>query len=92
MKAIIIVTLVLLLMAGVVNADCDHCSDSRIACIGDPEREVLNKCGPPAKTFYYYNIFNQIVAVEYHYDLGSGRTIRTFTFRNGVLSGIGTIR
>ena len=89
---IVIPLVALLLMSGVASAECDHCSDSRLACTGDSEKEVLNKCGSPAKTYYHYNIFNQIVAVEYWYDLGSGRATRSFTFRNGVLSAIGTVR
>jgi hypothetical protein len=93
MKKLLLIALVaLLLMSGVASAECDHCSDSRLACTGDSEKEILNKCGPPTKIYNHYNVFNQIVAVEYWYDLGSGKAIRSFTFRNGILSAIGTVR
>jgi hypothetical protein len=89
---IVIPLVALLLMSVVANSECERCSDSRLACTGDSEKEILNKCGPPTKTYYHYNIFNQIVAVEYWYDLGSGKATRSFTFRNGFLSAIGTVR
>jgi len=90
--ALIISVALSLMMAGVGNAECERCSDSRNACTGDSEREILDKCGPPTKTVYHYNIFREIVAVTHYYDLGSGRFIRAFTFRNGVLSEIGTFK
>lgn len=92
--SIILITLTLatlLLMINIADAECEHCSDSRLACTGDTEREVLDKCGPPAKTVNYENIFHEIVKIEHYYDLGKGRFIRVFTFRNGRLVGIRTI-
>ena len=93
MKILALTTLAILsLIVATANAECEFCSDSRIACTGDTEREVLDKCGPPAKTVYYENIFHEIVRIDHYYDLGKDRFIRVFTFRKGRLSGISTIK
>ncbi len=93
MKNLIFIILIMsVFIPGIIRAECERCSDSKNACTGDSEREILNKCGPPSKTIEHLNAFGVVVAVTHYYDLGSGRFIRAFTFRNGVLSGIGTGR
>lgn len=93
MKILTLTTLAILsLIVATANAECEFCSDSRIACTGDSEKEVLDKCGSPVKTVYYENIFHQIVRIDHYYDLGKSRFIRVFIFRDGRLSGISTIK
>jgi hypothetical protein len=90
MLLIVVVLLMSLFMIMGASAECERCSDSCLACVGDLESEVRAKCGPPARIVYYENIFHEIVAVKYYYDLGRGKFIRVFTFRHGVLSEIAT--
>ncbi len=91
MKLLVIISVAVLLMVGLAYAGCDNCSDSSLACTGDSEKQFLDKCGSPAKIVDHYNRFREVIATTYYYDLGKGRFIRTFTFRNGQLTEMGTI-
>jgi len=89
-KLFLIFMLFSLLIVQTVYAECEKCSDSRLACTGDSEGEFLKKCGQPTKAIPYENVWHQIVRVDYYYDLGGGRFLRIFTFQNGALSTIQT--
>jgi hypothetical protein len=91
MKTILLATILFLTMlAGLAVAECDRCSDSRNACTGDSESEILSKCGSPTRSVDHVNAFGVVVATTHYYDLGPGKFIRAFTFRSGKLIQIGT--
>ena len=91
MKTMLLATiLVLTMLAGLTAAECDRCSDSRNACTGDAESEVLSKCGSPTRSVDHVNVFGVVVATTHYYDLGPGKFIRAFTFQNSRLIEIST--